>query len=236
MNLSRTAFLCCLVLALVGCGAPKKKQSAPPEPVNRVGIVSLLPSAMSYQKFGITKFNNEIASRPVGDVFNTAARAGALSALRMGSRAVIQVSADVPKLVKTMDDYPGALDRKVEQIEDDLLALVAEHKLDAMVLVVESFEKDKPVNGIRVVLRAGLGSVNKVEAQPHIAMLALDKNAKLLGKVDERSFFLVSRPGDAPWEYKLDENLLAATHEHLTKLMQNAIESAVEMGVMSLNF
>ena len=236
MNLSRTAFLSFIVLALVGCGAPAKKKSAPPEPVNRVGIVSLLPSELSYQKFGVTKFNNETAARPVGDVFNTAARAGAMSALRVGSRSVLQVSADVPKLVKNMDDYPGTLDRKVEQIEEDLLALVAEHKLDAIVLVVESFEKGKPVNGIRVVLRAGMGSVNKVEAQPHIAMLALDKNAKLLGKVEERSFFVVNRPADAPWEYNLNENLLAATHDHLTKLMKVAIESAVEMGVMSLNF
>ncbi len=235
MNLSRAAFLSCMVLVLAGCGAPKKKV-IPPEPVNRVGIVSLLPSELSYQKFGITRFNNETAVRPVGDVFNVAARNGAMSALRMGTRAVIQVSADVPRLVKNMQDYPGTLDRKVEQIEDDLLALVEQHKLDAIVLVVESFEKGKPVNGIRVVVRAGLGYIDKAEAQPHIGMIALDKKAKKISMVEERSSLLVKRPDDAPWVYKLEENLLSATHDHLTKQLQTAIESAVEQGVMSLSF
>lgn len=235
MRIFRTVLLSLIAFVLAGCGAPVKK-APPPPPVKRVGIISLLPSDLSYQKFGITKFNNETAKRPVGDVFNVAARAGALSAIRLSSRAVIQLDVDVPKLARSVQDYPGNLDVKVEQIEEDLLALVEQHKLDAVVLILESFEKGKPVNGIRVVVRAGMGYVDKAEAQPHISMVALDRKGKRLSIVEERSSFLVNRPGDAPWVYALNENLLTATHDHLTKLVQNAIESAVEQGVMSLSF
>ena len=239
-----TGLLTFLVFLLTACGAPAKK-APPPPPIINVGVVSLLPSELSYQKFGITRFNNERAVRPVGDVFNVAARAGAEKALRMAKdeklaklsqRTVYQLVVDVPAMAKNLHSYPGNLTVKVEQIEEDLLALVKQHKLDAIVLVLESFEPGKPVNGIRVVLRAGVGSVGKAEAQPHLAILVLDRNAKILTMAEERSSFVVNRPGDAPWVYTHDENLLSATHDHLTKLFQGSIESAVEQGVMSLSF
>lgn len=235
MRFFRSVLLIFIVLVFAGCGAPAKKVPPPP-PANRVGVVSLLPSALSYQKFGITKFNNERASRPVGDVFNVAARAGALSALRLSSRAVIQLDVDVPRLTRNVQDYPGNLDVKVEQIEEDLLALVEQHKLDAIVLVLESFVKDKPIQGIRVVVRAGLGYIDKAEAMPHITVMVLDKKAKRMAMMDETSAFAAKRPDDAPWVYRLDENLLESTHQPLVTQMRNAIESAVEQGVMSLSF
>lgn len=224
-----------VVLILAGCGAPAKK-AAPPPPVHRVGIVSLLPTELSYQKFGITKFNNERTSRPVGDVFNDAARAGAQSALRLSDRSVIQLSVDAPRLARHVQDYPGALDRKIEQLEDDLLPLVAEHKLDAIVVVIENIEKGKPINGIRVVVRAGMGYITKTEAMPHITMLSLDRNIKVVSMSQVTSSYPANRASDEPWVYTLAENLNAATHDQLTKLMQNAIQSEVEQGVMSLNF
>lgn len=235
MRFTRTVFLSFIVLVLTGCGAPAKKV-VPPPPANRVGIVSLLPSELSYQKFGITKFNNEKTARPVGDVFNTAARAGALSALRLSSRAVIQLDVDIPRLARNVQDYPGNLDVKVEQIEEDLQALVEQHKLDAIVLILETIDKDKPIKGIRVVVRAGAGYVDKAEAQPHIAMLALDKKAKRMGIVEITSSYPVKRASDAAWVYTLAENLDGATHDQLTKFLQTTIESEVEQGVMSLNF
>ena len=60
MRIFRTVLLSLIAFVLAGCGAPVKK-APPPPPVNRVGIISLLPSDLSYQKFGITKFNNETA-------------------------------------------------------------------------------------------------------------------------------------------------------------------------------
>lgn len=235
MRFYRTVFMSFLVLALAGCSAPAKKVAASPK-VNRVGIVSLLPSALSYQKFGVTKFNNEVASRPVGDVFNVAARAGAQSALRVSGRAVIQVDVDVPKMTRSVQNYPGSLEVKVEQLEEELQAVVEEHKLDAIVLVLETIEKDKPIKGIRVVVRAGMGYITKTEAMPHIAMLALDKKGKRLSMVDVTSAYPAPRASDAPWVYTLAENLDAATHEQLTKFLQTTIESEVEQGVMSLSF
>lgn len=235
MRISRTVFLSLMVLVLAGCSAPAKK-AAPAPKANRVGVISLLPSELSYQKFGVTKFNNEVTSRPVGDVFNVAARAGAQSALRMSGRSVIQLDVDVPTMTRHVQSYPGSLEVKVEQIEEEVQALVKEHKLDAVVLMVETIEKDKPIKGIRVVVRAGIGYIDKAEIMPHFAMVALDKNGKRLSMVSVTSAYPANRAADAPWVYTLADNLDAPTHDQFTKFLQTAIESEAEQGVMSLSF
>jgi len=237
MHFFRTILLPFIFVAIAGCSAPAKKAAPPPPPpVNRVGIVSLLPSDLSYQKFGVTRYNNESAARPVGDVFNVAARAGAQSALRLGGRSVIQLTVDVPAMVRNIQDYPGSLEVKVEQIEEELLALVGQHKLDAIVLVVETIEKDKPLKGIRIVVRAGMGYITKTEAMPHMTMLAMDRNGKRMSMSDVTSAYPANRANEAPWVYTLVENLDGPTHQELTKFLQSTIESEVEQGVMALSF
>lgn len=234
MRFLSTVLLTVVALQLAGCKSPPK--AAPRDPIKVIGLVSLLPDELSYQKFGITVFNNEKTTRPVGEIFNTAARAGAASALSYGERTVIQESVDAPQLIKNMKSFPGNLDRKLEQINEDLQALIAKDKLDAIVVVVETFDPPNGVNGVRVVVRAGMGYITKVEVMPHVAVIAMDKNLSRLGMLEITASYVVNRPNDVPWSYVLAENLDAATQETVNKLMQNALQSGVEQAVGSVNF
>lgn len=234
MRFLSTVLLTVVALQLAGCKSPPK--AAPRDPIKVIGLVSLLPDELSYQKFGITVFNNEKTTRPVGEIFNTAARAGAASALSYGERTVIQESVDAPQLIKSMKSFPGNLDRKLEQINEDLQALIAKDKLDAIVVVVETFDPPNGVNGVRVVVRAGMGYITKVEVMPHVAVVAMDKNLNRLGMLEMTASYVVNRPNDVPWSYVLAENLDAATQETINKLMQNALQSGVEQAVGSVNF
>ncbi|MEN9436614.1 MAG: hypothetical protein RIR09_1269, partial [Pseudomonadota bacterium] len=206
------------------------------DPIKVIGVVSLLPDELSYQKFGITVFNNEKTTRPVGEIFNTAARAGVASALSYGERTVIQESVDAPQLIKSMMSFPGSLDRKLEQINDDLQTLITKDKLDAIVVVVETFDPPKGINGVRVVVRAGMGYITKVEAMPHVAVIVMDKHLNRLGMSEMTASYAVERANDEPWKYTLDENLDGSTLEKINKLMQNALQSGVDQAVGSVNF
>ena len=234
MRFLSTVLLTVVALQLAGCKSPPK--AAPRDPIKVIGVVSLLPDELSYQKFGITVFNNEITTRPVGEIFNTAARAGAASALSYGERTVIQESVDAPQLIKSMMSFPGNLDRKLEQINDDLQTLITKDKLDAIIVVTQTFDPPKGINGVRVVVRAGMGYITKVEVMPHIAVIVMDKNLNRLGMSETTASYAVERANDEPWKYTLAENLDGSTLEKINKLMQNALQSGVEQAVGSVNF
>ncbi len=234
MRVISTILLSLLALQLAGC---KHAPKAPPrDPIKIVGVVSLLPTELSYQKVGITVFNNEKTTRPVGEALNIAARAGAESAIKIGDRTVVQVSVDAPALARSMQNYPGTLDNKFDQISEDLQAMIAKDKLDAVVVVVETFDRDKGVNGVRVLVRAGMGYITKVEVMPHIAVIAVDKNLKRLGLQEVTTSYAIERPEDQKWTYVLAENLDTATQEKVNQTMKNALESGVDQAVGSISF
>jgi hypothetical protein len=234
MRVISTILLSLLALQLAGC---KHAPKVPPrDPIKIVGVVSLLPTELSYQKVGITVFNNEKTTRPVGEALNIAARAGAESAIKIGDRTVVQVSVDAPALARSMQNFPGTLDNKFDQISDDLQAMIAKDKLDAVVVVVETYDRDKGVNGVRVLVRAGMGYITKVEVMPHIAVIAVDKNLKRLGLQQVTESYAITRPEDQKWTYTLAENLDTATQEKVNKIMKNALESGVELAVGSISF
>ncbi len=234
MRLIYTVLLSVIAAQLAGCAAHHKP--APRPPIKIVGVVSLLPDELSYQKYGVTVFNNETVTRPVGDAFNAAARAGAESAIKIGDRTVVQESVDAPKMARDMNNFPGTLDNKFDQISDDLQTMIAKDKLDAVVVVVETFDRPNGVNGVRVVVRAGMGTINKVEVMPHIAVFAVDKNLKRLGFQEVRASYPIDRPEGQQWTYTLADNLDSATLEKVNKLMEVALQSAVDQAVGSVSF
>lgn len=234
MRLISTILLSVVALQLAGCKSPPKPP--PRDPIKIVGVVSLLPNELSYQKVGITVFNNEKTALPVGDAFNDAARAGAESAIKMGDRTVVQEVVDAQKMARSMQNYPGTLDNKFDQISDDLREMITKDKFDAVVVVVETFDRPNGVNGVRAIVRAGAGYITKVEAMPHIAVIAVDKNLKRLGLYEYKESFAVERPEGQKWTYNLAANLDSATHEKIKQVIKNALESGVDQTVGSVSF
>lgn len=225
-KIARGLSLAVAIFMLVACGTPVMK----PEQalaIKTVGVVSLLPADLAYQKIGITVFNNERATRPIGDTFNMAARAGAERALKRTGRTVIQLEVDVASLARRVRSAAIIFDSSAEKIQDELTLLVKQHKLDAVVLVYEGFDAENGINGIRMLLRAGLGDVRTVVGRPDVVTLIVDNKLTKLAIQSNSAYFSGIRPGGQPWSYRLDENLDAATHELASSAMQKAIESGV---------
>ncbi len=221
-KLVRSLLLAAVLPMLVACGTPvmKAEQAAT---VRKVGIVSLLPNELSYQKIGITVFNNEYAKRPVGDAFNLAARSSAERTLKLKGREVVQLEVDVPALAKRIRSGAIIFDSSAERISDALEPLVKQHKLDAIVLIMESFDSENGINGIRLFMRAGFNDIKTAIAMPDIATLIVDANIKKLAAQGRGIPFAIDRPDGQPWTYRLEENLDPATNIRITNAMQGAI-------------
>lgn len=229
------ALLSATLMLLTGCGAPVMKPEQA-STIKTVGIVSLLPSELSYQKIGITVFNNEYAKRPVGDAFNSAARFGAERALKLSGRNVVQLEVDVPTLAKRIRSGKLHFDSPAEYIHDELRALVEKYKLDAIVLIIESFDAENGINGIRMFFRAGFGNIETAIGMPHVATLAVDTKIKKLAYGGRGISFTAKRPDGLPWVYKLEENLDATTHDYISRLIQNGIEDTVTRDIRTMGF
>jgi len=218
--------LLAIIFLLTACGTPVIK----PEQVSairKVGVISLLPVNLAYQKIGVTVFNNEQASLPVGDAFNVAARAGAERELRRAGRTVVQLDADVAVLAKRIRSATIIFNSSAEQIKDELTKLVQQHQLDAVVLVFEAFDAENGVNGVRLHLRAGFGEIRTVVGRPDVVTLVVDDKISKLAVQSNSGYFSAVRAGGRPWSYRLDENLDASTHELASSSMQKAIETGV---------
>ena len=234
-KLGQFLFITSLML-LTACASPTMKPDQA-KSVMTVGVVPLLPEDLSYQKIGITVFNNEYAKRPVGDAFNIAARQGAEKALKQSGRTVVQLEVDTHLLAKRVKSSVINFDSPAENIKNELLPLVDKYKLDAVVLILESIDLEHGINGIRMFLRAGIGSIDSAVVMPDVETLVVNKDIKMIGYRGGRSLhFAVKRADDAPWNYRLEENLSSATHLKISDMVQSAINESVADDITTIGF
>lgn len=224
-----------LLTLLTACASPVMKPEQAVS-IKTVGVVSLLPSELSYQKIGITVFNNEYAKRPVDNAFNLAARQGAERALKQSGRNVIQLDVDTNLLAKRIRSSTINFDSPAENIKNELLPLVEQYKLDAIVLIMESFDPENGINGIRLFLRAGFGSIGAAVVMPDVQTLVVDKEIKKLAYDGRPVRFAAKRADGAPWVYRLEDNLSASTHQHISDLVRNSINELVAGNIVTMGF
>lgn len=231
------ALLLLSVLALLAaCSAPvlKPEQAAS---LKRIGVVSLLPSELPYEKIGVTVFNNEFASRPVGDSLNVAAREAAERRLVAQGKTVVQLPVDVPALAQRVRSGAIIFDSPAERIGKELSAMAAQHKLDAVLLVAQSFDADtgpRGVRGVRVYLNAGLREIRSADVRAHIMSILVDPQAKALGAQGRGGVGPATRAKGAPWAYVLEENLDEATHRQNLDMMLRLVEGSVSAQMIGM--
>jgi hypothetical protein len=230
-------FLALAVLVGTGCSTTGPMTPERSASIKRIGVVSLLPSELSYEKIGITVFNNEYAKREVGNDFNSAARRSAENALKKLGREVIQVDIDVPRLAKKLRSGVMYFDSSAEFIKEDLLAAVREHRLDALVVIAQAFDSDNGVRGIRMYFRAGFNEVAAAVLMPDIGIVSVDEKIKRLayGCCESRPL-AVERPDGGRWRYKLEENIDATTHAYLSEMIQRNIADTVTVNIRAMGF
>ena len=222
-KLGQFLFITSLML-LTACASPTMKPDQA-KSVMTVGVVPLLPEDLSYQKIGITVF------------FNIAARQGAEKALKQSGRTVVQLEVDTHLLAKRVKSSVINFDSPAENIKNELLPLVDKYKLDAVVLILESIDLEHGINGIRMFLRAGIGSIDSAVVMPDVETLVVNKDIKMIGYRGGRSLhFAVKRADDAPWNYRLEENLSSATHLKISDMVQSAINESVADDITTIGF
>ena len=216
------------VLLLGGCTAAKLQ----PEQlgtIRNIGVVTLLPDEIRYTKIGITVFNNERQSEPIGQAFNEAARRSAEKALqRIPNRRVTLITDGPASLAASYYSRSMVMSDSTERIQKELAQLAQANGLDAIVVVAEVFDSDQGRAGIRVFLRAGFGEIRFAALLPDVVLHVVDKSGKVLARDYEQLIALPARrAGDQPWDYQLDANLDAATRAKLLADMERAIGQSV---------
>ena len=231
----QVVFLTVVVAMLTACAVPtmKPEQAAM---VRNVGVISLLPTDLVYDKIGVTVFNNERATRPIGDAFNSAARLGAERVLKAGGRTVVPLSVDTRALGVQLYSRSLVMRFSSERIQKQLAALAKENKLDAIVLVAETFDSDNGLRGVRLFLRAGFGDIRFATARPDLSTTLVDANGEVIAIKGNAIGVAVERPQRQPWAYSLEENLDAGTNEFVSATMQRIIESVVADRVREMGF
>lgn len=227
-----TAFVRWLALAftaltLAGCAANHLKPEQAGQ-LQRVGVISLLPDALRYQKIGVTVFNNEAATRPVGSALNDTARQAVAAYLTSRNKTVVQVEVDVAALVQRMRIGAFSFDMPLDRIRPDIEDIARKHRLDGVILVEELFNPDLGTRGIVVHLRGGLGSIELAQLRPNVSITVVDPAAKPLGRRGDHTMRRFDRPGPNGWTYRLEDNLDPATHQYSLERMQALLDDRIK--------
>jgi hypothetical protein len=223
---------------VAGCGTVKVLEPAQAAAIKNVGIISLLPTSLVYQKTGVTVFNNERAEKPVQSAFNDAARAGAESALRGQRLNVRQLDVNVAEVKELFK--PGAIvfSWPPEKAKQFMVQLARQQGLDAIVTVHEVFDPDNGFAGVRYFLRGGLDSITRhgIRADTEVSLYDAKGESLVSRSTGLGALYMVDRPDGKPWVYRLEDNLDAATHAQVLSSMKKVIETKTFGQVQALGF
>lgn len=205
--------------------------------IQRVGVISLLPNNLPVKKIGITVFNNEYKDLPVGNRFNDAARKGVESALRASNKEVIQIHVPTEELAKKIRSAAIIFDSRAEQIKDELLVIIRQNNLNAVVLILEDFDAENGVHGIWVHLRAGIGDVRSAVGKPDFSTLLVGQDTKYMATASDSrgGWFGVNRV-QGTWTYNLEENLDTLTINELVSSFSTRIEQRAASHIRQIGF
>ena len=228
-----------VALLLVACSAPviNKEQTVG---LKSIGVVSLLPDQISYQKIGVTVFNNEYVNKSVGDALNRKAQISAVAEIKKYSdKTAVVLEVDANTLAKSYRSGALAMAYDVERIRGDLISLAKQNKLDAIIVIAERFDSKNGIDGVRVYLSAGLKDIRAATIQTGMTVSIMAADGGILGVKSAGGQYgmnrAISRPNGA-WSYKLDDNLDEATLQHISKNVQSAIAEDVATSLRLAGF
>ncbi len=220
-----------------GCGTVKVLEPAQAAAIKNVGVISLLPTSLVYQKTGITVFNNERAERPVQTAFNDAGRTGAEAAFRSLKRInVRQLDVNIAEVKELF--RPGAIvfSWPPEKARQFLVLLAKQQGVDAIVTVHEVFDSENGIAGVRYFLRGGLDSIVRhgIRADTEVSLYDAKGDILVSRSAGLGTLYTVDRPDSKPWVYRLEDNLDAATHAQVLSSMKRVIETKTFSQVQAL--
>lgn len=219
-----------------GCATNTALKPEQTSRIQKVGIISLLPDTLVYQKIGITVFNNERVEKPVGTAFNDAGRAGAESVLRGLKREVKQLDVNVSEVRNLFKPGPIVFSWPPEKAKALLAQLAKQHDLDTIAVVSEIFDADNGYAGVRYFLRGGFNSIDRHGMHVDTGVTLYDAQGEVLisrsSGLGEQ--YPVLKPDGKLWTYKIEDNLDAATQAQVLSSMKSAISAKTVKQVQAM--
>ncbi|MBC7918985.1 MAG: hypothetical protein H7Y28_14370 [Rhodoferax sp.] len=170
------------VITLSGCASPPRTPAADTS-IKSVGVVSLLNESTTVQKIGLTVFNNESRTIPMGGELNRIVVSNLESRLRQTrpSWTIVQMDADIAPLRAKVNFGRNASEDQLAVFKSEVLTLARTKGIDAVFMVGESSNENVRGRGVGVVLHAP--AILPARAQPHavVSVVLIDKDGKLLG-------------------------------------------------------
>ncbi|APW43112.1 hypothetical protein RS694_11625 [Rhodoferax saidenbachensis] len=228
MSNSLKYLLVLLVATLAtGCSTTTTLKPEQTSRIQKVGVISLLPDTLIYQKIGITVFNNERVEKPVATNLNDAGRAGAESAFRGAKRQVKQLDVNVTEVRNLFKPGVIVFSWPPEKAKALLVQLAKQHDLDSIAIVGEVFDGDNGYAGVRYFLRGGFNSIENHGIRADTEVTLYDAKGEVLisrsSGLGEQ--YPVLRPDGKPWASKIEDNLDAATQAQVLSSMKSVIST-----------
>jgi hypothetical protein len=219
-----------------GCTSVKPLDPAQAAAIKNVGVISLLPTSVVYQKIGITVFNNERVEKPVASALNDAARAGAESALKRINRNVKQLDVNFSEVKALFKPGPIVFSWPPEKAKAFLVDLAKENNLDAVCIVHELFDADNGYAGVRYFLRGDFNGIGRHGIVTDTTTELYDAKGNILKSSASglNAMFSVERPDGKYWTSKIDDSLDPATQEKVLSSMKKIIENKTSIQVQAL--
>lgn len=230
----RIGLLLALVSMAAGCMSVKPLDPAQAAAIKNIGVISLLPTSVVYQKIGITVFNNERVEKPVAMALNDAARAGAESAFKRINRNVKQLDVNVPEARALFKPGPIVFSWPPEKAKAFLVNLAKDNNLDAICVVHEVFDAENGLAGVRYFLRGAFDGIGRHGIQADTDTQLYDAKGNILKSSSSgmNGLYSVDRPDGKYWTSKLEDSLDAATQEKVLASMRKIIETKTSGQVM----
>lgn len=218
-------FFLLVLLLLSGCVA----QSIKPEQalqIKKIGVISMLPVDLRYEKIGITVFNNEQLVKPVGDKFNNAALNEIQKQLNTKEITILSLPKEASDRFYS---HSIVMSSATERIQSELAALAKKNNLDTILIISEVFDQDQGRRGVEVFFSAGFGSIRSVTLKPSIAIHVVSHEGKAIAAVGSNiKGKAVSPSVNNEWKYELAQNVSDSEHLRLLDEMALLISSEIK--------
>ncbi|WP_175626295.1 MULTISPECIES: hypothetical protein [Oxalobacteraceae] len=224
-------FICLVALAISGC-ATKKLSEVEEQRIRNVGVVSIISEDASFQKIGLTVFNNEktvieMNGQVAATVFSIA---NAQLTKSRPNWVVKRVVFEQSAMIKKLNASGMVMSSPVEKIQKDLGEIAKSNGLDALLVFFPVRYESVSGEGVGVMLRTmSLSSVAGGFAYATIDMAMIDQRGEIVAYAGTGSI-LASKAIDIEG-YGIKYSLNANTTPEVTDKLKTDIKDLLKQNV-----
>ncbi|MFC7286593.1 hypothetical protein ACFQPC_00960 [Herminiimonas glaciei] len=231
--------ICLIAIFVSGCAA-KKLSETDEQRIRNVGVVSIIPEDATFQKIGLTVFNNE---KTVIDMNGqlTATITSTVNSRLAQSRPqwkVKDIGFEQSALLEKYKTSDGKIPSDPGKIKKDLAQLAKNNGLDAIIVFFPmSYEHAIPGKGVGVILRTmSLSSIGRGYAHAAIGMTFVDQQGETMvyEHIGAEKFSKAIDVDGYGMKYSLEANMTPEMTDRLKADMKNLLQQNITTTLISI--